>query len=702
MKTPSVSRENLSFRIIALEIAVVSFVILFQELTLIRWLPSKIRVLAYFPNLILISAFLGLGLGSLRAGKRTLLWLWPFSLILICVFAVGLSRVVFTQRSTTEHLWLLYYDLPQDATVVSDVRLPIILAFLLNTLSFLPLGQFIAVRLQKFRERSSALWGYSWNIFGSLLGVLGFVLAALLNAFPAVWFAIFLVPGTVAFAGKPRRLIFYGACVVLIVAMVAVHENNEFYSPYYAIKVDRHPDGSISVLTNGSLHQHGLDLSEEKGRNHEMISLVREGYRLPYRLLRSPPEYVLVLGAGTGNDVGILLDEGVKRIDAVEIDPVILEIGKDMQPGRPYSSPRVRIYNTDARSYLNRSREQYDIITFGTLDSMTRLSALSGVRLDSFVYTINCLRAARARLPSGRGGIVIYFMVETDYIHYRMVGMLSEIFGRKPYVVRKNFGLFNVIYLAGPAFEHLDSGIEIKDGVISPGRIKSGLELPSDDWPYLYLRNRGISGFYLSLLAVFAVVAVVGVLLASREMRASLLSIEKFDSEMLLFGLAFLLLETRSITEMNLVWGATWFTSAVVFGSILLVILLATILIRLKPIPLSISAPALLVTLLLSYMFPVNRLLGYGFWFRLASSTIIIGSPIFFAAVCFAHRFKERKDVRIAFGWNLLGSVVGGLLEFFAMITGFKGLLIIAFGAYTLAFIIFLRKRPGGEETIFK
>jgi len=75
------SRLPLSY--IALELFIASFIVLFQELTLIRWLPGQVRVLAYFPNLILISAFLGLGLGCLRANKRSLLILWPFSMVVL-------------------------------------------------------------------------------------------------------------------------------------------------------------------------------------------------------------------------------------------------------------------------------------------------------------------------------------------------------------------------------------------------------------------------------------------------------------------------------------------------------------------------------------------------------------------------------------------------------------------------------------------
>ena len=54
------------------ELLAASFVVLFQELALIRWLPVEVRVAAYFPNLILIGAFLGLGIGALRAGHGSL------------------------------------------------------------------------------------------------------------------------------------------------------------------------------------------------------------------------------------------------------------------------------------------------------------------------------------------------------------------------------------------------------------------------------------------------------------------------------------------------------------------------------------------------------------------------------------------------------------------------------------------------------
>ncbi len=51
-----------NIRITAVELVVASFIVLFQEMTLIRWIASQVRVTTYFPNVILLNAFLGLGL----------------------------------------------------------------------------------------------------------------------------------------------------------------------------------------------------------------------------------------------------------------------------------------------------------------------------------------------------------------------------------------------------------------------------------------------------------------------------------------------------------------------------------------------------------------------------------------------------------------------------------------------------------------
>jgi hypothetical protein len=157
---------------------------------------------------------------------------------------------------------------------------------------------------------------------------------------------------------------------------------------------------------------------------------------------------------------------------------------------------------------------------------------------------------------------------------------------------------------------------------------------------------------------------------------------------MFLFGAAFLLLETKSVTEMNLVWGVTWLTSAVVIGAVLATLLASTILMQLRPLPWRVSVGGLILSLLLSYATPVRVLLGHPTWLTLILSGVFVGLPIFFASTCFALRFRERIAPDIAFGWNLLGTVAGGSLEFLSMAIGFRALSLVALAAYLLAFAL--------------
>jgi len=494
------------------------------------------------------------------------------------VTAALLARVVFTQEAGADHLFLLYYDLPASAPVVADIRPPIFVLFILAAASFVPVGQIVAERLTEFRAHRRALSGYAWDIGGSLAGIAGFTALSFAGAFPVVWFAAVLVLGAMFFRHRRGLLLAYGATAALILLVVAGAEKADRYSPYYAIATrDRGTAAGFEITANGSLHQVALPL-----RRRDVLTgsdaLVRDGYHVPYGLVTTPIRRALVVGAGSGNDVAVLLDHGAEQVDAIEIDPVILELGRARHPSQPYSSPRVRAINTYARAWLNDTRETYDVIVFGTLDSMTRLSALSTVRLDAFMYTADCLRAARARLTP-QGGLVLYFMVGSPYIDLRLAGLLTAVFGEAPLVDETDRHLFNRIYMAGPAFAAAGGEARRADAARVLARVRAQVELPTDDWPYLYLKDRGLSGFYLSMMAAVAAIALAGAFLASPDLRRSVAP-GGVDWEMLLFGLAFLLLETRSVTAMNLAWGATWLTSAIVFFAVLAMVLLATFAVR--------------------------------------------------------------------------------------------------------------------------
>jgi hypothetical protein len=212
------------------ELLAASFAALLLELALIRWLPGRVRVIAYFPNLVLIAAFLGLGVGALLRSRSSALL--AAGVLAVVGLGLGLGRIAFTAEGTGEHLWLLYYDLPRDAPVVKGVVLPIALVFGMVALTFVPLGGAIAGRIRQFQENNRTLAGYAIDLLGSLAGVLVFLGFSAGGVRPVWWFATALAA---AFFSVPRRgpvrLLFLLPALGAL-ALVQTTDHARWYSPY--------------------------------------------------------------------------------------------------------------------------------------------------------------------------------------------------------------------------------------------------------------------------------------------------------------------------------------------------------------------------------------------------------------------------------------------------------------------------------------
>ena len=110
---------------------------------------------------------------------------------------------------------------------------------------------------------------------------------------------------------------------------------------------------------------------------------------------RKAPKKILIVGSGTGNDTAYALQKGVKKIDAVEIDPVIIDIGRNYHPQKPYQSNKVNVIQNDARNFIQHTKNKYDLIVYGLLDSHASLSGRGGIRLDSYVYTVEAFKESK-------------------------------------------------------------------------------------------------------------------------------------------------------------------------------------------------------------------------------------------------------------------------------------------------------------------
>jgi hypothetical protein len=170
--------------------------------------------------------------------------------------------------------------------------------------------------------------------------------------------------------------------------------------------------------------------------------------------------------------------------------------------------------------------------------------------------------------------------------------------------------------------------------------------------------------------------------------------------DLFFMGAGFLLLETKSVVQFALLFGTTWFVNALVFAGILLTILCAIEVERRTRI----RRPGLLFSLLfagllLAGLVPASWLLSLATAPRFLAATALAFFPVFIANLVFAERFRDTADPTTAFGANLLGAMLGGVLEYLSLITGYRGLLVLAAVLYALAWVFGARKIGQTIET---
>lgn len=154
-----------------------------------------------------------------------------------------------------------------------------------------------------------------------------------------------------------------------------------------------------------------------------------------------------------------------------------------------------------------------------------------------------------------------------------------------------------------------------------------------------------------------------------------------------------MLLETKSVTGFALYFGTTWLVNALVFGGVLVAVLAAVEVTRRFPTPpLRTMYVVLFGGLVLAWLVPTSWVLSLPFLLRLVVAVALAFIPIMAANVIFAKRFATTADPTIAFGTNLLGAMFGGCLEYIALATGYRSLLIVCAALYLFAYLLMPRE----------
>jgi len=660
-----------------------SFAILFVELLLIRWIPANVRYVGFFANFLLIGSFLGIGLGILLGRHGANPRGSPFALLLAAVVAIVSFLQLNIQVASTDEI---FFGLAEsDAADLNFLVLPLIVGLVVALLAALalPLGPLL-----------KSMWplkAYALDIIGSMSGIAAFAILSALGTDPIVWFAAAAVLFGLVELGRVRLRWAIAntavlAGIVVFVATTLWAQPDETWSPYYRIDSWTDGIGREHLTVDGIPHQalHAVDAPKE------------EFYDQVYRWFPGRTyERVLIIGAGTGTDVAIALERGAQHVDAVEIDPELMRIGVERHPNRPYDDPRVERHINDGRAFIRTvpAGTQWDLVVFALPDSLTLVSSQGALRLESFLFTEEAFGEVRDHL-SDDGVFVLYNYYRDTWLVNKLAGMLETTFGHEPLL--RTYAQHRATLAAGPLVAELPEGLPPGDGV---DQVPAVAEPPpthaTDDWPFLYLRNPHISDHYLIALAVILLGALVAV---AASARATGTSIRRFSPHFFVLGVAFLLLTTRSLVSFSLLFGTTWVVNAMAFFAILASVLLAIFVNARWPI----RRPTLFYLLLfasiaIAFLLPPDALLFDPPWLRYLIAAVIAFAPVFFANLVFSYSFRDTTTADMAFASNLLGAMVGGAIEYLALITGYGSLLLVVALLYGMAWLFATRLRVGAD-----
>ena len=661
-----------------------SFLVLFLEIALIRWMPAYIRLLSYFSNFILLASFLGIGLGCLLAPARTRLFNWFPLLQAIVIGAVRYFRLEVAVAPAGS----IYFSSGTSQKVVlveSTMLLPLL--FVIVAALFATLAQ----RMGREMAQLPPLRAYTVNLAGSLAGVAALGVISWLELPPVVWFAVAFAaavpllltpevtpdPAAAAAAWRPPLALVAVNLVLLAASLGIVYgmARGAIWSPYYKITVSQQgPDTVVEV--NNIFHQSMAPVEQKE-----------YFYQWPYDVFGDTFQDVLILGAGSGTDVAAALRHGVRHVDAVEIDPAIIRLGRQHHPDHPYSDPRVTVINDDARHYLRTTRKKYDLVVFALIDSLTMQSSFSGVRLESYMFTEESFRAVRDRLKPD-GVLIVYNYFRERWLVDRLANTAAVAFGTEPRVHVHEARAFLGVLMAGPRLAQLTAPPHVPDQVTafnqshapSPAHLLQrdpSVEPATDDWPFLYLKDRHLPSHYVKALAIVLAFSLVSVWLVVRALGARGTQ-GGWSWQFFLLGAGFMLLETKSIIQFALLWGSTWVVASLAIASVLTMALVANAIVARTTISRPWLVGGVLVALLaLNYVIPIGRVT---FDSRAAESmfyAVLVFSPILCAGLLFGSAIAKSTALTRDYGINLLGAMIGGVGEYLSLVTGFRALLVI-------------------------
>ncbi len=706
-------------------IGLISFLILFLELLVIRLVSTEIRIFSYLANLVLLATFVGSGLGMLTRKKLplsiTAVSLTLLTLALVTQTIVRLPTLEFRLFSgitellaplSEAYIWFQVDTVSRLGIIIGTVLTVLIFGLIMAV--FMPLGQFLGLILNQARQ---PLLAYSVNIAASLAGMWAFYLWSSLGLSPFLGLVAAQILLITLLTDRVVRL--YGVAALLtslvLLAPRSAHQPWEkpviFWSPYQKLTLstiqDKNPHRAQGwyLEVNNVGYMGLLDLSpyavtqakpaieawlKDKKRLADLPFINQ--YDLPYKF-KPQARDVLIIGGGAGNDAAAAVRANIPSVDLVEIDPQIVAIGRKYHVESPYDKPNVRVYVNDGRAFLETTKKTYDIVVMGLADSHALSSSLTNVQLDNYLYTLEALRQVKTVLKPD-GILFLSFEVTRPWIGARLQQTITQAFGYPPTIfeVRSDgaFGWGGIIFINGKDTQTVAKILQPQPALTNfvnrhakdyaPAAINS----LTDNWPYIYLDQPRLPLLHL---------VVAGIIIAALWWLKTRLVTGGINGSFFFLGAGFMVYEFQNISKSSLIFGNTWMTNLFIITGVLSLILTANLAVAKKWIGLKWAIGLLLASLGAQLLVPTawfNTLSG------LTKAVAAIGwlnLPHFFSGIVFAHLFAGYKNKALALGSNLLGSAIGGFLEILSFLWGMQSLVYVTILLYALGTRRYLIKR---------
>jgi spermidine synthase len=193
------------------------------------------------------------------------------------------------------------------------------------------------------------------------------------------------------------------------------------------IEQDSSPFGLISIVDSAAIpfrHAPGLSLGSTEeplpqlgiftdGDNMTVITKAAEDRSqlayldqvtsaLPYHL--AEPGSVLIVGAGGGTDILQAMYHSTPAIDAVELNPRLIEIvGSHYSEfnGSLFQRDGVSVHAGDVRGFLSRNKKKYDLIQLSLMDAFNASASGLYALNEDYLYTIEALKQYLDNLAPG-------------------------------------------------------------------------------------------------------------------------------------------------------------------------------------------------------------------------------------------------------------------------------------------------------------